>query len=94
MPKSTQIYTSYKEKRRFFIQVILACIKNVKKRTIACIKMLCLQLNSSEAGGYLLAGDFMIRNAGTAMSVTGTIFCARAIYGVMWAGHSGLLKKV
>lgn len=25
------------------------------------------------------------------MSVTGTIFCAGAIYGVMWAGHNGLL---
>ena len=59
----------------------------MKERTIACIKMLCLPLNSSEAGGQLLAGDFMMRNALTALSMTRTVFRTRAIYVVMWAGH-------
>ena len=49
--------------------------------------MLVLPVYATEASGEFCAGGFVVGDTGAAMSVTRTIFGARAIYVIMWAGH-------
>ena len=47
-----------------------------------------LPIYSTQAGGEFGAVFFMMCHALAALSVTGTVFRTRAIYVIMWTGHT------